>query len=276
MKRIIVFAVLLISTALNFSSCRSGIEEPKMRTYEQINDHLSPISRHNLVRAYSLAGSIFPFLALIEGDHGEGKPYHDKAARWTVWYGSRVQKNDPWIPREQGKEYCFTHLYYHVFPYFKYFDRRYLTDEMIFCIALFIYNAGGEAVTGFDADGNCTEQGPSAFFLAVNSGKDAKECVNYLTSFRKSGGRIANGLLKRRWLEGAIMLGILTPKNILSLIPEHFYATGDLGNYYWLDKRRKMVKDGDYYKLRYDGKAIRKFFIMNTATGGQKTVKSII
>ena len=147
---------------------------------------------------------------------------------------------------------------------------------MIISIALFMYNVGGEAVTGYDADGNCTEQGPSAFFQALNGGKSIGECVNYLTGFRKSGGRIANGLLKRRWLEGAVMLGILTPNNILSLIPEQFYATRDLGNYYWLDKRRRIAKDGDYYKLRYDDKTINKFFKMNTAAEGQKTVKSIL
>lgn len=282
-KRIIIFAVILIFTALNFSSCQSSIKERRTVEYSVVNDHLSPIARQNLVRAYDLAASVFPFLALTEGDHGEGKPYHDKAARWTVWYGStvkpdgsRVQKNDPWIPREQGKEYCFTHLFKHVFPYFKHFNRRFLTDEMIICTSLFIYNAGGEAVTGYDADGNKTEQGPSAFFLALNSGKSVEECVNYLTGFRKAGGRIASGLLKRRWLEGAVLLGILTPENVMHLMPEHFYATRNLGDYYWLDKKRRIATDGDYYKLRYDHETVEKFFKMNTAGNGQKSVGSII
>lgn len=267
-----------------FSSCtQCNNDNKEIRDYVEIHDNLTPEARHNLIRSYELVSSIFPFVALIEGDHGEGKPYYDKRARWTVWYGStvkpdgsRVKKNDEWIPREKGKEYCFSHLYTRVFPFFKHFDSHKLTDEQIIGTALFIYNVGGEAVTGFDNKGNETKNGPSEYFKAVNSGKNIRECVKYLTGFRKSGKRRAGGLLKRHWLEGAAMLGILTPENIMQLVPEQFYVTKNYGNYYWLDKKRKMVKDGDYYKLRYDKTAIRTFFEMNTAAKGQKSVGSII
>jgi GH24 family phage-related lysozyme (muramidase) len=285
MKRIMMLFTLtaVLLTVLCFSSCTQSDTDKKASDYVEIHDKLTPEARYNLIRSYELISSIFPFVALIEGDHGEGKPYYDKRARWTVWYGSTVKpdgslvsKNDSWIPRSKGKEYCFAHLCTRVFPYFKHFDRHKLTDEQIIGTALFIYNVGGEAVTGFDNNGNKTKQGPSVYFQAVNSGKHVKECVNYLTGFRKSGKRRAGGLLKRHWLEGAAMLGILTPDNILKLVPEQFYVTKNFGNYYWLDKKRRMVKDGDYYKLRYDETAVKTFFSMNTASKGQKSVKSII
>lgn len=279
--RSIQYIVVALIMAMCFVSCTDELDKAKQEAMPSLNN-LSSEAKYNVERAYDIVDKVFPFVALIESDHGEGKPYYDRAARWTVWYGttvkpdgSMVRRNDPWIPRSKGKEYCYIHLFKHVFPFFQHFDKRKLTDEQIICTALFIYNVGGENVTGFNIQGKRVGT-PSSYLLAVNQGKNAEYCVNCLTGFRKANGKLAGGLLKRHWVEGAAYLGILTPQNILPLKPAQFYETKNYGNYFWLNKRRRMIQSNGFYKLRYDDITIEAFFRMNTAGRGQKSVGSII
>ena len=270
----------ILLTALNavlftLVSCEQHVDKSAMPTTTQT------AGEYNLQRADELIEDIFTFVAYTEGDKGQGKPYYC-GARWTTWYGvtvkpdgSRVKKNDPVIPKATGKEWCLHHLRCYVIPFFTYFDGRKLSDQEIIASALFIYNVGGENVTGYNKDGIAVGK-RSCFLDAVNNGKSAEYCVNCLTGFRSSGGKRANGLLKRHWVEGAVYLGILNSENVLTLCPTKFYETHNMGNYYWLDKRKNIVKRNDFCQLRFDDTTIKTFFRMNKAKNGQRSVKDII
>lgn len=252
----------------------------KQESEAPVGDGLSA-SEYNVLRATELTEDIFKFIALIEGDKGEGKPYYC-GARWTVWYGvtikpdgSLIKENDKPISKETGKEWCMYHLQNRLLPFFCHFDKRRLTDEQIIGCALFMYNVGAEECTGYNHLGKKLGD-PSRFFLAVNSGKNDDYCVNLMTRYRKSAGKRANGLLKRHWVQGAAYKGILNSENILDLRPEHFYKTKNMGNYYWLDGKRNLVENDGLFSLRFDDITINTFFNMNLADDGEKSVRSII
>lgn len=233
----------------------------------------------NVARADALSEDIFSFICLVEGGvlKKTGENYHC-GARWTTWYGvtttpdGKFLKKGQIIPKAQAKAWSFEHLHKHVYPFLKYFSHK-LSDEQIIGICLFVYNVGGEALTGYSADGEYVKE-PCEFFKAVNNGLAPEECVNKMTEYRKSAGKRANGLLKRHWVQGAAYLGILTANNIGDLEPRKFYQTKNFGNYYWVDKERQPVADENgFYKLRYDDVIINNFFNMNE--GVDVTVNSI-
>ena len=198
----------------------------------------------NVARADALSEDIFSFICLVEGGvlKKTGENYHC-GARWTTWYGvtttpdGKFLKKGQIIPKAQAKAWSFEHLHKHVYPFLKYFSHK-LSDEQIIGICLFVYNVGGEALTGYSADGEYVKE-PCEFFKAVNNGLAPEECVNKMTEYRKSAGKRANGLLKRHWVQGAAYLGILTANNIGDLEPRKFYQTKNFGNYYWVDKERR-------------------------------------
>lgn len=233
----------------------------------------------NVARADALSEDIFSFICLVEGEvlKKTGENYHC-GARWTTWYGvtttpdGKFLKKGQIIPKAQAKAWSFEHLHKHVYPFLKYFSHK-LSDEQIIGICLFVYNVGGEALTGYSADGEHVKE-PCEFFKAVNNGLAPEECVNKMTEYRKSAGKRANGLLKRHWVQGAAYLGILTANNIGDLEPRKFYQTKNFGNYYWVDKERQPVADENgFYKLRYDDATVNTFFNMNE--GNDVTVNSI-
>lgn len=233
----------------------------------------------NVARADALSEDIFSFICLVEGGvlKKTGENYHC-GARWTTWYGvtttpdGKFLKKGQIIPKAQAKAWSFEHLHKHVYPFLKYFSHK-LSDEQIIGICLFVYNVGGEALTGYSADGEHVKE-PCEFFKAVNNGLAPEECVNKMTEYRKSAGKRANGLLKRHWVQGAAYLGILTANNIGDLEPRKFYQTKNFGNYYWVDKERQPVADDNgFYKLRYDDATVNTFFNMNE--GNDVTVNSI-
>ncbi len=233
----------------------------------------------NVARADALSEDIFSFICLVEGGvlKKTGENYHC-GARWTTWYGvtttpdGKFLKKGQIIPKAQAKAWSFEHLHKHVYPFLKYFSHK-LSDEQIIGICLFVYNVGGEALTGYSADGEHVKE-PCEFFKAVNNGLAPEECVNKMTEYRKSAGKRANGLLKRHWVQGAAYLGILTANNIGDLEPRKFYQTKNFGNYYWVDKERQPVADDNgFYKLRYDDATVNTFFNMNE--GVDVTVNSI-
>lgn len=256
-----------------------------VKTCEHHDEETTPVeltaAQYNVARASELCEDIFKFIALIEGDKGEGTPYFCGAA-WTVWYGvtykpdgTRIKQDDAPISKETGKEWCIYHIENRLVPFFCHFDNRRLTDGQIIGCALFMYNVGAEEVTGYNHLGQKLHD-PSKFFCAVNEGEDDDYCVNLMTRYRRSAGKRANGLLKRHWVQGAAYKGILDGENILDLRPEAFYKTKNMGNYYWLDGRRKLIEDNGVYQLRYDDITINTFFNMNLADDGQKSVLSII
>ena len=243
-------------------------------------EKLSPAD-YNVKRAEQLVDDIFVFVAYVEGDKGIDKPYYC-GARWTQQYGITIKpngclikKNDKPISNAKAKEWAVCHISKRVIPFFKYFDKRKMTDEEIYMTAMFMYNIGGETVTGKNLDGTIAGS-PSRFFTEMNAGKDVEDCIDYMTGYRRSGGKRANGLLKRHWVAGAIGLGIINTQNVLELRPTQFYNTKNFGNYYFLNKKRQMIEKNGYYRLRYDDITINAFFNMNEAKNSQKSVRDIL
>lgn len=284
MKKLLLFATLVVLVV----SCSTNQSDP-----EDVS-----AADYNVRRANELCDEVFGFLPLIEGGtRADGCAYYDQdvrtltssghpnarlveGGRWTTWYGITVKPDGyflkPYekISREKAACWAKEHLRQKVFPFFCYFKRK-LTDEQIIGTALFMYNVGGEAVTGYSLEGVC-QGDPSRFLIAINNGKDDDVCVNCMTRYRKSGGRRATGLLKRHWVQGGAFKGILTSENIRPLRPVWFYETKNLGNYYWLDRRRELVERDGLYQLRYDKTTIECFFSMNVAHEGQQKVEDLL
>ena len=258
------------------TSC--SLNTDKQDENEEVCDSVETFD--NVARADSLSEDIFSFICLVEGgvlNEKTGENYHC-GARWTTWYGvtttpeGKLLKKGQRIPKATAKAWSFEHLRKNVYPFLVYFKHK-LTDEQIIGICLFVYNVGGEALTGYSAEGEKIKE-PCEFFIAVNNGDAPEECVNKMTEYRKSAGKRANGLLKRHWVQGAAYLGILTARNIGDLEPRKFYQTKNFGNYYWVDKERQPIADENgFYKMRYDDATVNTFFNMNE--GVNVTVNSI-
>ena len=271
----VLYVFYLFTTLPTSCSLNTGKQEN-----EEIYDSDSVETFDNVARADALSEDIFSFICLVEGgilNEKTGENYHC-GARWPTWYGvtttpeGKLLKKGQRIPKATAKAWAFYHLRKNVYPFLAYFDHK-LTDEQIIGICLFAYNVGGEALTGYSAEGEKIKE-PCEFFIAVNNGDAPEECVNKMTEYRKSAGKRANGLLKRHWVQGAAYLGILTSNNIGELEPRKFYQTKNFGNYYWVDKERQPLEDENgFYKMRYDDATVNTFFNMNE--GVNVTVNSI-
>ncbi len=283
----------MISTGLIFLPKRCS-EDKGEKTPEKTMRNANP----NINRALELEDDIFKFIVLVEGEaRFDSCAYYDqdlrtrksvthikpkkvKKGRWTTHYGVTVKPNGSFLkPYEKvekatAKEWSLYHLRNKVFPFLCHFERN-LSDREIMASCLFIYNIGGEVVTGYRANGKKFDE-PSKFFTAINQGKDAQYSANCMTRYRRSAGKRANGLLKRHWVQGAVLLGVLDSQNVERLRPEAFYETKNFGNYYWLDKRRQMIEKGGLYQLRYDSITVSTFFETNVAKAGQKSVFDIL
>ena len=274
-----IAAVVILVVFMTLPNCNSN-----HNTNEKIADSAKEVNVDetfdNVARANQLSEDIFSFICLVEGgvlNEKTGENYHC-GARWTTWYGvtttpeGKLLKKGQRIPKATAKAWSFEHLRKNVYPFLVYFKHK-LTDEQIIGICLFVYNVGGEALTGYSAEGEKIKE-PCEFFIAVNNGDAPEECVNKMTEYRKSAGKRANGLLKRHWVQGAAYLGILTARNIGDLEPRKFYQTKNFGNYYWVDKERQPIADENgFYKMRYDDATVNTFFNMNE--GVNVTVNSI-
>lgn len=212
---------------------------------------------------------IMAAIALVEGFH---KTPYFCGVKWTIGYGSTiledgssVKENTPTISCEQAKNIVYNHLNKHVKPFILNYVYRPLNSDEMRTTCLFIYNIGGKNFSGYDEDGNeCGE--PSNYLRALNQNLPPEECARYLTGFRSSNGKQANGLLKRRWVEGAIYLGILTPEIVLMLQPERFY--GDTISFYY-----KQQND-DYWDYDYSEETIQEFLEKNISE--KNNVQSIL
>lgn len=274
-----IAAVVILVVFMTLPNCNSN-----HNTNEKIADSAKEVNVDetfdNVARANQLSEDIFSFICLVEGgvlNEKTGENYHC-GARWTTWYGvtttpeGKLLKKGQRIPKATAKAWSFEHLRKNVYPFLVYFKHK-LTDEQIIGICLFVYNVGGEALTGYSVQGEKLKE-PCEFFIAVNNGDAPEKCVNKMTEYRRSAGKRANGLLKRHWVQGAAYLGILTANNIGELEPRKFYQTKNFGNYYWVDKERQPLEDENgFYRLRYDDFIINNFFNMNE--GKDVTVNSI-
>ena len=238
----------------------------------------SEVGTYNQKRAEKLMGDIFACVAWVEDEQGEAVYYC--GARWTGPYGVTVDENGHLfhkgdkVSKARAKKLTYQHLREQVFPFLRYVEPK-LKDREIIAVCMFIYNVGGEQFSGYRLDGSkaCNA---SAFLKAINDGEKPEKIVNKMTGFRKSGGKRANGLLKRHWVTGAIYLEKLSVDDVLKLRPKAFYETRNMGNYYWLNSRRNFQMEGGYYKLRYDETTLSVFHRMNDAKAGQRSVASIV
>lgn len=273
-----VITVIMLGAYMSISDCSNN--QNKVEAVDSVETERVEETFDNVARADQLSEDIFSFICLVEGgvlNEKTGENYHC-GARWTTWYGvttspdGKLLKKGQRIPKATAKAWSFEHLRKNVYPFLVYFKHK-LTDEQIIGICLFVYNVGGEALTGYSVQGEKLKE-PCEFFIAVNNGEAPEKCVNKMTEYRKSAGKRANGLLKRHWVQGAAYLGILTAKNIGELEPRKFYQTKNFGNYYWVDKERQPLEDENgFYRLRYDDVIINNFFNMNE--GKDVTVNSI-
>ena len=133
------------------TSC--SLNTDKQDENEEVRDSVETFD--NVARANELSEDIFSFICLVEGgivNEKTGENYHC-GARWTTWYGvtttpdGKFLKKGQRIPKATAKAWAFEHLRKHVYPFLSHFTRK-LTDEQIIGVCLFIYNVGGEALTG--------------------------------------------------------------------------------------------------------------------------------
>lgn len=194
----------------------------------------------------------------------KSKPYFC-GAKWTIGYGTtifpkgtRVTKNAKPISKAYAKECVYAHCDKRIKPYIlKYVTRPLTKEEMLGC-CMFIYNVGGENFAGYKGNGKKAGK-PSAFLTALNNDDNRLKTCEKMTGFRASGGRRANGLLKRHWVQAAIFMGIITPEDLLGFRPADFYKD-NLSFYY---KKVGANKQG-YWEYDFSEEKIQKFVKQNS------------
>lgn len=206
-------------------------------------------------------------IAFVEDFHA--KSYHDKAARWTIGYGTtvypngqRVSKKDKEISKEYAKTCVYAHCDKRVSPWIRYVKRP-LTPEQMLGACVFIYNIGGEKFSGHKANGEKFAE-PSNFLTYINAGKDDAETAKTMNGFRcvtdKNGKKkLAPGLPKRHWIEGALYQGLITADDLLHSQPAKFYEKKygfDLSFYY-------KSQNGPYWEHDYSREKIQEFLKKN-------------
>lgn len=187
-------------------------------------------------------------------------------AKWTIGYGSTGYANGErvypgqTITQEEAKACVRAHFRRYVFPIIDKYVERELNENEMLATCLFIYNIGG---------GNFTKDGGScAFLTALNNNADAEECARKMTEFYRSAGKKSSGLLKRRWVEGALFCGYITAEDIMELTPAGFY-NADLSEYY---ASRNQDKDG-FYSYNLSEETVNRFLEKNKGT---RSVSDII
>lgn len=135
------------------------------------------------------------------------KPYY--CGTWSVGYGttryadgSEVTQYSRSITRAEARQCLVSHLRKHVFPTVRRNIRRSLTyGEFIGC-CMFICNVG---------EGNFEN---SSFLRALNNHSPSFVCAEKMALYNKVRGATSSGLQKRRWLEGAVFCGHISPDDI--------------------------------------------------------------
>lgn len=184
-------------------------------------------------------------------------------ARWTIGYGTTGYANGKKvlpgqkISKREARECVRQHLRSHVFPVVDQYVERELSEEEMLATCLFVYNIGGGNFAGKKGNGR-----PCAFLKALNDNESPQECARKMTEFYRSAGKKVNGLLKRRWVEGALFCGYLTAEDILQLEPAGFYNSRSLNDYY---TSSRPDRDG-FYSYRFDRDTVKRFLDQNRGT----------
>lgn len=156
---------------------------------------------------------------------------------WCVGYGSSryadgsvVTKYSHAVSKQEARQCVIAHLRRCVHPVINKKVKRKLSDGEYITCAMVIYNIGDGAFE------------KSSFLKAINSGASAQECAQKLALYNKTGGSVSSTLQKRRWLEGAIFCGYITPNDIRKMSGVYDVSLADLYNGQQLDYRYATVK----------------------------------
>lgn len=262
---------ILAATYLCVVFCHDWSPSPEPSVQETPLLTQEEITAHNDSCYEDCYDYIVSAIALTEGFHDE--PYHC-GAKWTIGYGStvlengsRVTENTAPITHKQAKSIVHKHLNKRVRPFLKYVYRPLNINEML-TTCMFVYNIGGTNFSGYTETGKKIGE-PSKFLCALNQNLPARECARLLTGFRSSNGKQANGLLKRRWIEGAIYLGIITPEMIPYMKPERFYKD-DVSFYY----TQNEPSADNYWDFDYSLETVMAFLTKNISN--TNNVQSIL
>jgi len=183
--------------------------------------------------ATHLEDDIVDALACVEGFRAN--PYF--SGIWCVGYGSGryadgsvVTQHSHAVSKQEARQCAIAHLRRCVHPVIKRNVNRKLSDGEYIACAMFIYNVGDGAFE------------KSSFLRSINSGASAQECAQKLALYNKIGGSVSSTLQKRRWLEGAIFCGYITPYDIRKMSSVYDVSLADLYNGYQLDYSHMAVR----------------------------------
>lgn len=263
-SKILSAVILIVAAVLLVRRCFSG-EDKSVKNPE---NKLS-VCEENEKCYLECREDILALTALVEGFHEE--PYFC-GERWTIGYGTTVYpdghlvtKADRPISKEYAQQCVYDHYDKHVLPWIKRYVKRALTKEQMLGVCSFIYNIGGENFSGYTVDGVKFAE-PSSFLQAINSGKSDEETAVRMNGFRKSGGKLASGLPKRHWIEGAVYQGLLSIPDVYRLKPKQFYEE-NLSFYY-------KNQQGAYWTHDYSESKIKSFIQKNVSAN--ENILSII
>ena len=139
---------------------------------------------------------------------------------WSVGYGSSyyadgtpVTRYGHSVSRQEARDCLIAHLRKHVYPVIRQNVRRKLSDNEYISCCMFIYNVGDGAFLS------------SSFLKALNNKSSPIICAQKMALYNKVNGSVWSALQKRRWLEGAILCGYISPSHIRSMRPNHIYGS---------------------------------------------------
>lgn len=238
------------------------VETPTKKTEKKTKTEAAPIADKKFKRSeiVKLNGKTYQgledeLLACVAFVENYSATSYYCGARWTIGYGTtgyangeRVQPGQH-ISQEEAKACVRAHFRNYVFPVIDEYVERELSENEMLATCLFIYNIGG---------GNFTKNGSCAFLTAINNNATPEECARKMTQFYRSAGKKSNGLLKRRWVEGALFCGYITAEDIKNLTPGGFY-NADLSEYY---ASMSLDRDG-FYSYKLDDETVNRFLEKN-------------
>lgn len=263
---VIGLSAILIKSFMGKSGKKEDKQEPKTEKVTKLDEQIkkNPYAVENMKKCEEVIEDVVFFIFYQEGF--KHKVYNDNPhnpAKGTLTIGPgltsysngrKVKKGDPDMSIATGEQEVIKFLRKHVFPAMCWVEKKMSTEEII-AISSFVYNVGMESFCHYHSDGTYAPEGFNSKLLeSLNNGDSPMHLARYLTGFRNSGGCRANGLLKRHWVEGAILMKALTIDDLLDCEPEKFYGK-DVKFYFG---KTKPDKD-DYFTPNFSKKKIKDF-----------------
>ncbi len=184
------------------------VEEPEPAPVDPVE--------YNTQRFDELISDIVVTIAYTSGFSQESYPTGERFAYGfnNTVVGKRLVREGETTTENDAYETTVEHLQKYVRPFLRYVTREMYDGELI-AVAHFMYNVGGEAFTGYSADGKQIKK-PSRLLVAINNNESSQNCARYFTGFRSAGGMENDGLLKLRWLQAALFTDAITSEDLLT------------------------------------------------------------